>query len=112
MGRSNTNFHGISYTHRQEKDGTAVRHHFAAVHPERGEVGELQIVSRRGVDRIVNVDVDYDLRRQGIATGMLTSAKKAGLNPAHNKERTASGDAWAQAVGGEIPPNKLAKRSS
>ena len=53
------------------------------------------------------VQVDPEVRRQGIAKALWTFAQEKGLNPAHSTQRSAEGDAWARSVGGTLP-----KRSS
>ena len=50
-----------------------------------------------------NIEVDPAARRQGVATMLWKKAQEANLNPAHSKQRSAEGDAWARKVGGELP---------
>lgn len=48
-------------------------------------------------------------RRQGIARALFEHAKRQGFDPQHSPHRTRAGDAWAHAVGGEVPPHETAE---
>jgi ribosomal protein S18 acetylase RimI-like enzyme len=43
-------------------------------------------------------------RRQGIATRMWEMAQHAPIKATHSAWRTNDGDAWAMAMGGDLPP--------
>jgi GNAT superfamily N-acetyltransferase len=51
---------------------------------------------------IHHVRVEPEFRHQGIATAMLADARTLIPDIRHSHTRTADGDAWARAVGGEI----------
>ena len=54
---------------------------------------------------IRGVHTEPDLRRQGIATELYRKAQDhTGGKLKHSAWRTASGDRWARAVGGALPP--------
>jgi ribosomal protein S18 acetylase RimI-like enzyme len=61
---------------------------------------------------IRNIGVSPDQQRRGIATRLYEHAQGlAAANPRipapkHSKDRTTSGDAWAQSVGGRLPRRK------
>lgn len=51
-----------------------------------------------------NVFVHPTFRRQGIARALWDEANvRSGLPITHSPDRTADGDAWAHAVGGDVP---------
>ncbi|MFF5973672.1 GNAT family N-acetyltransferase [Streptomyces sp. NPDC012769] len=52
---------------------------------------------------ISQVTVDWEYRRQGIATRMLREAQKIEPGIRHSRLRTADGDAWAKSTGDAIP---------
>lgn len=55
-------------------------------------------------NRVVRmVEVQPEVRRQGIAKALWNLAQEKGLNPAHSTQRSAAGDAWARSVGGAVP---------
>ena len=61
--------------------------------------------------RIENVEVSSEERRKGVATSMYEMARKLAQEsrgaipyPEHSPARTATGDKWARAVGGYVPP--------
>jgi GNAT superfamily N-acetyltransferase len=77
--------------------------------PEAGEyVGKLDF---RKVDgEIMQVDVEEEHRRKGIATNSLgvarAYAEESGLPPVtHSNDRTPEGEAWAKSIGDELPTN-------
>lgn len=60
---------------------------------------------------IQGVHVKPQYRRRGVATGMFNAATELANSesewiptPEHSPNRTESGDAWAKAVGGVVPP--------
>lgn len=58
---------------------------------------------------VLDIRVDEDHQRQGVATGMwdaghaAAAGDRAVVQPRHSSERTGAGDAWAKAVGGRRP---------
>lgn len=84
-----------------------------------------RVVAKEG-DRVVgkldwkkdiqDVFVEKPFRRQGIATGMLNYARELSsqfegvLPPEHSEHRTEEGDAWARALGDDVPELKPYKR--
>ena len=53
---------------------------------------------------MMNIEVDPDHQRQGIATGMWEHAHSVASRPlVHSALRTDDGDAWARSVGGRMP---------
>lgn len=70
-------------------------------------VGQLSWKPRTG--EISDVFVERPFRRQGIGREMfrqaihLSSQFEGVLAPKHSEHRTEEGDAWANAVGGEVP---------
>lgn len=63
--------------------------------------------------RIVNIDVDPEHQRQGVATALWNEGHRlAGEvqripQPRHSADRTTKGDAWARSVGGRLPRRSL-----
>jgi hypothetical protein len=61
-------------------------------------------------DKVHNIRVNTDYQRKGVATQLLRTAnfergRQGNSGPiGHGEIRTPSGDAWAKAVGGELPP--------
>lgn len=43
-------------------------------------------------------------RRKGIATQLWNEACKSKVHPTHSQWRTSDGEAWAQTIGGFLPP--------
>ena len=76
--------------------------------PTATEVGQLLWNNKQ----IRNVIVSPDQQRRGIATRMfehaqgLAAAYPSIPAPKHSPDRTAAGDAWANAVGGRLPRRK------
>lgn len=71
-------------------------------------VGRLEWSDKTG--EILAVDVNAEYRRRGLATKMLRLAEQSRkkypdvVAPAHSRDRTPAGEAWARSVGGDIPP--------
>ena len=64
-----------------------------------------QMLWRKGTGEITKIHVNESHRRQGVATSMYRHALSLDVDPpVHNTKRTDAGDAWAQAVGGDVPP--------
>lgn len=100
MGRNNSDFHGITYTHDVGKTGGRIE----AIHPEHGTVGHMLLHPLvDGKRKIRNVYVQEDFRRKGVATGMWNYANQQGLKPVHSEDRTDAGDAWAKTVSNRLP---------
>ena len=99
MGRSNADFHGVTYSHTADKLSALIH----ANHPEEGIVGHMLLgFERKGRGRNVrNVMVNPEHQRKGIASGMWAYAKEQGLNPEHSEPTTQTheGKAWAAEVG-------------
>jgi len=70
-------------------------------------VAQLSWKPRTG--EISDVFVEKPLRRQGLATEMFKRAHhfssqfEGVVSPRHSEHRTEEGDAWAKAVGGDLP---------
>ena len=102
MSANNSDFHGVSITHRvirpENKDNTI---EIEAHHPEYGQVGRLGLVNHmEGIGRQVGtVKVHPDFQRKGVATAMWNYAKSNGFNPVHSTNQSPSGKKWAKAVG-------------
>jgi GNAT superfamily N-acetyltransferase len=81
--------------------------HRVVVRKEGREIGQLSWSPRHG--EITDVFVDKEHRRKGIAGGMFSHAAHISSQfdtvppPHHSPHRTAEGDAWARAVGGNLP---------
>jgi GNAT superfamily N-acetyltransferase len=102
MGANNADFHGINFSHKYNTKGKLI---VLADHPEvRGHVGFLHI--NPDGETIGNIFVAPDHRRKGVGTAMLNYAKQLGVVPKHSSNRTPEGDAWAKAVGGDLPKNE------
>lgn len=79
-------------------------------HHQGKKVGEMWWNKDSG--EIENIDVKPEHRRRGVATGMWnhahSNAREAGVaRPVHAVMRSNAGDAWAKAVGGEIPSLRI-----
>lgn len=82
-------------------NGLETHHAVIASHPEEGQIGHL-VWHPEG--EIQDVHVNEPHRRKGVATGMFDYAKKLKVKaPEHSELRSEEGDAWARAVGGNIP---------
>ena len=56
---------------------------------------------------ILDINVDPDIRREGVATAMYKHAQGLGVvKPRHSSDRTDAGDAWAKSTGNRVPPRK------
>lgn len=71
--------------------------------------GWMQWADKTG--ELQHISVNWDSRRQGIATRMWDRANQLAEErgipaPVHSPERTKEGDAWAKAVGGDLPKRK------
>jgi ribosomal protein S18 acetylase RimI-like enzyme len=53
--------------------------------------------------RLMNVEVEPQHQRKGIATAMWQHAERSGIKPQHSPHRTDEGQAWASKVGGKLP---------
>lgn len=84
--------------------GHPTEHRVQAVSPEGKMLG--QINWQKDTGEISNVNAFP--QRQGIGTHLLQAAQFSGQQPApqHSAKRTASGNAWAQKVGGQLPTRK------
>jgi GNAT superfamily N-acetyltransferase len=67
---------------------------------------ELESASEDGSHKVNHIQVAPEFRRQGVATELWRTAERAGLKPRHSDSRSDVGDAWAHAVGGDLPPNE------
>lgn len=81
-------------------------HEVTAYDSDHNEVGSLQW--HKGTGEILDVRVDPQHRRQGVATALHHMAGKLsgeyGLTgPTHSNDRSDQGDSWAKKVGGELP---------
>lgn len=83
-------------------------------HPEhevQAHLGEpIGIASMRWSSRgVINIEVDPEHQRQGVATAVWNEAHRLAEEnaripkPKHSPDRTNAGDAWARAVGGRLP---------
>jgi ribosomal protein S18 acetylase RimI-like enzyme len=72
-----------------------------AEHPMHGYVGELLFLPSTG--EILNVEVEPEFQRKGVATLMYNAAKAAGINLTHSEVRSDEGDGWARSIGGDLP---------
>jgi GNAT superfamily N-acetyltransferase len=100
---------GIQFEYDSPNWRTADAHRIRALSgSHRFEAGSL----RWDAEGIRGVDVTKEYRRLGLAAEMLKRAQQlAGESedipePKHSEIRTPSGDKWARAVGGELPPRK------
>lgn len=100
--------HTFHYHHGAMGFGTA-RHNYSMHDAEGNFVGTM------GLDHtgeIQHIEIHPDLRRQGLATKLYNFGHEIHEEiptipaPKHSDSRTASGDAWARAVGGELPPRE------
>lgn len=83
-------------------------HNLDALHDGRN-LGFMEWSDKTG--ELQNIRVNEDSRRQGVATSLWQKAHELAdergiTRPVHARERTPEGDAWARAVGGEIPKRK------
>jgi len=80
-------------------------HHLTAHDTEGRHLGGMEWDARK----IRSIDVNPDVRRQGVGTalwnqGHALAAENARVPaPKHSDDRTAAGDAWARSVGGRLP---------
>lgn len=104
MGRNNSDFHGIVFSHVEKPYGELT---INAHHPEHGHVGKMELSQKysSGYREIKDIIVDPEHRRKGIATGLWNYAKAQGFNPEHSDSRTPEGDAWAESTGDYVPDN-------
>ena len=86
-------------------------HTFLAHHTDTQQhVGNLYLDKEGGINA---VETRPEFRRKGIATNLLEMAQHAASEdpeiptPKHSASRTASGDKWAKAVGGELPKRSV-----
>ena len=93
----------------QERSKYARTRHKVVAETDTGDyVGELEWHSRSD-NRISNLFVEANHRREGVATGMwnyaheMAKTTKGVKPPTHSSDRTDEGDAWAKATGGPVP---------
>ena len=101
----------FKYTHHQGSNSHNT-HMLTATNQEGHQVGSLSWGARSGEAYSINTDNHY--RGLGVATTIWEKAQKLAsdtgiASPKHSKGRTRKGDAWAHAVGGEVPPLKGGK---
>ena len=74
------------------------------IKPGQGEVASINWMPGRSAPEVGDLFVSEGMRRQGIASQLWKSAQKATSGKlAHSANRTAAGDAFARAVGGNTP---------
>lgn len=84
----------------------------ANYHSVKADLGDQSAELRWDAKKIRNIEVPEQFQRQGVATAMWDEAHRlsAGSSripaPKHSPDRTDSGDAWAQSVGGKLPRRK------
>jgi len=97
MGRNNSDFHGVVYTHNPGVYGETL---VLANHPDHGVIGHMLIGAFKNIR---NIAVDPAHQRKGVATGMWNYAHAQGLEPEHSDIRTDEGNAWAKATKAPMP---------
>jgi GNAT superfamily N-acetyltransferase len=76
---------------------------------------KTSLIWHKGEGTIFSVQVAPHLQRQGVATAMWHHARALAAErpdivpPKHSQIRSGQGDAWARAVGGELPERDLEK---
>jgi hypothetical protein len=101
---------GLQFDYDNPELGTAkvVHRVTARAGPLLNEVGRMLWNSRS----ILNIDVDPQHARRGVATSMWNEGHRLAEQnarvpaPKHSPDRTAMGDAWARSVGGQLPRRK------
>ena len=93
----------------QERSKYARTRHKVVAETNTGNyAGEMEWHSRSD-NRISNLVVNEEHRRQGVATGMWNYAHEMAKTtrgvkpPTHSSDRTDEGEAWAKAIGGNVP---------
>jgi hypothetical protein len=81
-------------------------HHLELFSNDHSPVGRLEWSHETG--EIHNIDVAKNHRRRGVATAAYQLAHRLASEygvtpPKHSRDRSDQGDAWARAVGGELP---------
>ena len=117
MGRSNADFHGVTFayegtTHMEGfgPNDPAPKAHLFTARKDGQQVGMLKL-QRGGTIDMIEVHPDY--QRQGIATGLYNFAKQESDRtggelpyPKQSSIRSPEGDAWAKSTGDYLPPNE------
>lgn len=75
--------------------------------PKSEEIGRFEWSKTRG--EILNVDVNEDYRRRGVATAMYRAAQHIAARtgvpaPEMSSDRSEMGDRWAKSLGVKLPP--------
>lgn len=86
-----------------EDAGERKPRHLVEAYHEGEKVGYMHWLGTTG--RVLQIDVDDDHQRRGLATAMWNHANalKGVRKPQHSNDRTNAGDAWARSVGGRLP---------
>jgi GNAT superfamily N-acetyltransferase len=117
MGRNNADFNGVTFRYERDPEGD---HNIVAEHPSDSEpIGYLTWADRdydEGAQRghIMDIHVDPEHQRKGVATGMYSEAKRTssalGLpTPRHAESRTKSGEAWSKSTSDYYEPDEIVK---
>lgn len=93
---------GLSYVTQDFGDGYG---RTGVLAPGEGEVGSINwMPASGGTAEVGDISVKGSHQRQGIASQLWKQAQKATKgNIRHSSNRTAAGDAFARAVGGNVP---------
>jgi hypothetical protein len=99
---------GIQFNYDNPELGTAKTVHRVTAMTGPRSLGTMLWNSRS----ILNIGVDPDQARRGVATAMWEEGHRLAEQnaripkPKHSTDRTAMGDAWARSVGGRLPRRK------
>lgn len=106
------NFHADYSMALPKKNSIGMWTHEIRVDDHNGDrVGRIQW--RENTGEINDIRVAPEHQRKGVATAMYRMAQQLSgeygvLPPKHSDDRSDQGDAWARAVGGEVPPQTTA----
>jgi GNAT superfamily N-acetyltransferase len=105
MGRSFSNFHGITYTYSDMGDL-----HYIEARSGDKKIGTINWENDTG--NITGLHVHPDFRRKGVATGLYNEAVRLSKGsddiptPRITSDRSDEGEAWAQSLKQRIPKRK------
>jgi GNAT superfamily N-acetyltransferase len=108
MSRQESFLDGVRYSHHAGGGVRGARQHTVEAHLGAQKVGHLFWDEAGGVGAVAVRD---EYLRRGIGRGMWEHARAVAAasggkipEPKHSTDRSLEGDAWAQAVGGHVPP--------
>ena len=110
MSRNEEFSQGHGFTFRvEDQDVIPSDHALVVAQNHQGkEIGFMELgPNREEGRRVMDIQVNEDHRRRGVATGLWNHAKERGMNPVHSSMRTHAGDQWAKSVGDYYTPSEI-----